>query len=186
MASAEEVPHEKDTFFGSVPDAPLKEYIAREGTIIFSVHKHHASWRVARHMYGFEFCISKADDVSIAKVMADGRLLLVVTEPEHAALCGGLCQPEFILLTGFGLDAILFEEERIAEDVVEVQVGVQHPFQGQSVARQVVLEELLFFLVETTRVDYNRFARLIGENVAVHGEHVEFELLYFHFTIFFR
>lgn len=131
-------------------------------------------------MHGFEFGISKADDVSIADVMTDGGLLFVVAEPEHAALCGGLCQPEFILLTGFGLDAILLEEERIAEDVVEMQVGVQHSFQGQPVARQVLLEELLFFLIETTRVDYNRLARLVGEDVAVHGEHIEFELLYFH------
>ena len=45
---------------------------------------------------------------------------------------------------------------------------------------QIVFQHLLLLGIETTGVNHDGFARLVGEDIAVHREHIEFKFLYSH------
>ena len=109
------------------------------------------------------------------------RLADLLRDASHTPGRGTDC----VLLTSFGTQAILLEEVRIAEDVVQVQVCAEHVLEREVVLAEVVLQALLLFGVETSRVYHYGLARFVGEDVAVHGEHIEFEFLYFHSIIIF-
>ena len=162
------------------PDASLEEHVARKEASSFLAIEHDASRRMSRYVDCLQLGVAKGDGVSLDDVATQGRLVLFITESEVA--CHGRClvQPELVLLTSFGTQAILLEEVRIAEDVVQVQVCAEHVLEREVVLAEVVLQALLLFGVETSRVYHYGLARFVGEDVAVHGEHIEFEFLYFH------
>ena len=167
-------------------DASLEEHVARKEAGSFLAIEHDASGRMSRHMESLQLGIAKSDGVSLDDVATQGRLFLFIAETEVA--CHGRCliQPELVLLTSFGTQAIFLEKVRIAEDVVQVQVCAEHMLEREVVLAEVVLQALLLFGVETSRVYHYGFARFVGQNVAVHGEHIEFEFLYFHSILYFH
>ena len=166
-------------------DASIEQHIAGEETSCFLAIIHDASRRMSRHMEGFQLNVTKGDGIALAHIASQCRLLFLVQETEASGHGRCLVQQEFILLTAFRTQSVFLEEERISEDMVKVQMGVEHMLQLEIVFAEVVLQALLLFGVETSRINHYRLARLVGQNVTVHGEHIEFEFLYFHSIIFF-
>ena len=77
--------------------------------------------------------MAEGDDVSVVQVSAQryGRFRQLKTE--HAALFGCFVNPELIGLVGFSLQSELFQHERIAEDMVQMQMGIQQMFHIQPI-----------------------------------------------------
>jgi hypothetical protein len=69
--------------------------------------------------------------------------------------------------------------------MVQMKVCVQHMLQGKTVGLNVILQALLFFRLKATRIDDHGLVGLVREYEAVHGEHIEFEFLYFHSISFY-
>ena len=105
---------------------------------------------------------------------------LLQLEAEHAALLGSLVNPEFVGLVGFCLHTELLQHKGIAEDVVQVQVGIQQVLHGQLIALDEGLQRLLLLFVKTTGVYHCGLVGLVPQYIAVDWEHVEFKFLYFH------
>ena len=165
-------------------DASVEEHVAGKKTGGFLAMEDVAARRMSRHMKRLQTDVAESDDVALADVSSQSRLFLFVEESETT--CHGRClvEPELVLLTALGTQPVFLEEERIAEDVVQMEVCTEHMFQRESVVRKIVFQHLLFLWVEASWVDDYGFARIVGEDVAVHGEHIEFEFLYFHNCIF--
>ena len=161
-------------------DAALKQHIPREHAVVCRAIVHQAAWRVSRHMDGFQFRIAEGDDVSIVQISAQGHGGFLQLEAEHAALFRRFVNPELIGLVGFGLQTELFQHERIAEDMVQMQMGIQQMFHIQPILDDEVFQGLLFFLIKTARVNDDRFIGFVPKHITVLREHIKFESLYFH------
>ena len=72
---------------------------------------------------------------------------------EHTALFGGILYPELISLVCFSLQTEFFQHERIAENVVQVQMCVQQMFHLELIAFDEVFQGLFLFFVETAWVN---------------------------------
>ena len=131
-------------------------------------------------MDGFQFRIAEGDDVSVVQISAQGHGGFLQLEAEHAALFRRFVNPELIGLVGFGLQTELFQHERIAEDMVQMQMGIQQMFHIQPILDDEVFQGLLFFLIKTARVNDDRFIGFVPKHITVLREHIKFESLYFH------
>ena len=75
-------------------------------------------------MDGFQLRMAEGDDVSVVQISARGHGGFLQLEAEHAALFRRFVNPELIGLVGVGLQTELLQHERIAEDMVQMQMGI--------------------------------------------------------------
>ena len=137
------------------------------------------------YMDGFQAGVAESDDISVVQVLAEGDWLFREVETEHTALFGRFVYPKLIGLVGFGFQPEFFQHERVSEDVVKVQMGVEQVCYVQIVARDEVLQVLLLFVIKASGVDDHGFVCLVPKHVAVLREHIEFKSLDFHGSLFF-
>lgn len=165
-------------------DAALEEDIAREHAMFGSAIEYQAAGGMSGHMDGFELGMSEGDKVSIVQVAAQRHRLLVQGETEHAALFRGFVYPEFVSLVCFGFQPEFLQHERIAEDVVQVEMRVQQVLDVQPVFEDKVFQGLFLFLVIAAGVDDGSLVGFVPDDIAVLREHIEFKSLYFHGSLY--
>lgn len=119
-------------------------------------------------------------DIAVGKEASQRRRLLVEMQTEHAALLMLQAQQERIGLVGLRLHAVGALHERVAEDMVQVQVRVQHAAHLEAGILYIGGEGGTFALVAHAGVYQYGIPRPVTQHVSVHAEGIKNELLDLH------
>ena len=120
------------------------------------------------------------DGVAVGKVAAQRRGRVVEGQAEHVALLLLQAKQERVGLVGLRLHAVGALHERVAEDMVQVQVRVQHAAHLEAGILYIGGEGGTFALVARAGVHEYGIPRTVAQYVGVHAEGIKDELLDLH------
>ena len=124
--------------------------------------------------------MSEAYYFSVFDVVSQSYRGFIRAEAEHAALVGQFCQQKLVELARFGFQSKFTQNERIAKNVVQMQMSIQQMLYCQLVVGNILFQHLLLFRKKTAGIYDCSFPCFVGNNVTVYGKHIKFKSLYFH------
>ena len=133
------------------------------------------------HMNGFQLCIAEMNLFAVFHIMPQRNSLLVGTETEHTALVRQFLQQKLIFAACLRFQSEFAQKERIAENMIQMQVRIQQMLDGQLVFADIFFQHLLLLRIITSGIDNRSFPCFVREHITVDGKHVEFKAFYLHF-----
>ena len=172
------------------PDAASKEDVARKqcrsifliidfAARIFTV-KSKPSGRMPRHMEYAQLDSGNLDDIAVRKESAQPRSQIVKRQTEHGALLPLQVQQKSIGFVSLRLDPIGPFHERIAEDMVQMQVSVQDTAYLEASPLYISCQGRTFPFIARTGVYQYGIPRIITQYVGIDTKRIKNELLDLH------
>lgn len=151
-------------------DAALEDDVAAEEPPFLAVVKRDVPGAVARGEEYLKLAFAEGDDIALLDIHVRLGAVDLRQAPQARKFIGALQVVE-VEAVGHERHLKFIDQGAVAEDVVDVQVGVQDLFQPQVVVAQVIEQGLALMRMEAAGVDDDAGIRVIGDDVGVLRKH---------------